>query len=99
METNKMILVEQFCSNCDINFSFINALNDYGVIEIIVVDDKKYILNQQLKTLERAIQFHYELNINIEGIDVIHNLLHQIDDLQEELRLTKNKLRAFDVDE
>ncbi|MFN2260717.1 MAG: chaperone modulator CbpM [Psychroflexus sp.] len=99
MDTNKLILVEQFCSNCDINFSFINALNDYGVIEIVVVDDKKYILNQQLKTLERAIQFHYELNINIEGIDVIHNLLHQIDDLQEELRMTKSKLKAYKIDE
>ncbi|NEV93705.1 MerR family transcriptional regulator [Psychroflexus sp. YR1-1] len=99
METNKMILVEHFCSNCDINFSFIEALNDNGVIEIVVVEDKKYILNEQLKTLERAIQFHYELNINIEGIDVIHNLLHQIDDLQEELRAAKNKLKAFDVEE
>ncbi|SDG67219.1 chaperone modulator CbpM [Psychroflexus sediminis] len=99
METNKMILVEQFCSNCDINFSFIEALNENGVIEIVVVEDKKYILNEQLKTLERAIQFHYELNINIEGIDVIHNLLHQIDDLQEELRAANNKLKAFNIDE
>lgn len=99
METNKMILVEHFCSNCDINFSFIEALNENGVIEIVVIEDKKYILNEQLKTLERAIQFHYELNINIEGIDVIHNLLHQIDDLQEELKAAKNKLRAFDIDE
>ncbi|MBZ9778935.1 chaperone modulator CbpM [Psychroflexus sp. CAK8W] len=99
METNKLILVEHFCSNCDINFSFINALNEYGVIEIVVVDDKKYILNEQLKTLERAIQFHYELNINIEGIDVIHNLLHQIDDLHEELRMTKSKLKAYKIDE
>lgn len=98
METNKLILVEQFCSNCDVNFSFINALNEYGVIEIVVLDDKKYILNEQLKTLERAIQFHYELNINIEGIDVIHNLLHQIDDLQEELRVTKNKLKTFKIE-
>lgn len=99
METNNLILVEQFCSNCDVNFSFIKALNEYGVIEIVVLDDKKYILNEQLKTLERAIQFHYELNINIEGIDVIHNLLDQIDDLQEELRLTKNKLKTFKIDE
>lgn len=99
METNKLILVEQFCSDCEVNFSFIKTLNDYGVIEIVVLDDKKYILNEQLKTLERAIQFHYELNINIEGIEVIHHLLHQIDDLREELRVTRNKLNVFRIDE
>ena len=96
METNNLILVEQFCSNCDVEFSFINSLNDFGLIEIIVLDDKKYISSEQLKVLERAIHFHDELNINIEGIDVIYNLLKQIDDLQEELRITKNKLNLFD---
>lgn len=98
METTNLILVEQFCSNCDIEFSFISSLNDHGLVEIIVLDDKKYISNEQLKDLERAIHFHYELNINIEGIDVIYNLLKQIDDLQQELILTKNKLNLFDLE-
>lgn len=92
METTNLVLIEHFCSNCDVDFSFINSLNDCGLIEIIVVNDKKYISNQQLKKVEQAVHFYYELNINIEGIDVIHNLLNQITDLQEELRITKNKL-------
>ncbi len=96
METTNLVLVEQFCSNCDVEFSFINSLNDYGIIEIIILEDKKYISNEHLKDVERAIRFHYELNINIEGIDVISNLLKQIDDLQQELTATKNKLKLFD---
>lgn len=92
METNDLILVEKCCTNLEVEISFIHSLNECGVINIIVLDDNKYISNEHLKKLERAIQFHYELNINIEGIDVIHNLLEQIDDLQEELRITKNKL-------
>lgn len=98
METNNLVLVEKCCSNLEVDFSFINSLNDCGLIEIIVLDDKKYISNEQLKDLERAIHFHYELNINIEGIDVIYNLLKQIDDLQQELRITKNKLHLFDLE-
>jgi hypothetical protein len=97
METTNLILVEKCCSNLDVELSFINSLNDCGLIEIIVLDDQKYIQNEQLKDLERAIHFHYELNINIEGIDVIYNLLQQIHDLHEELRITKNKLNLFDI--
>lgn len=98
METNNLIRVDQLCSNCDVEFSFINSLNDYGLIEIIVLDDEKYISNEQLKDLERAIHFHYELNINIEGIEVIYNLLKQINDLQQELNIAKNRLRLFDFE-
>lgn len=98
METNSLILVETFCSNCEAEFSFIDSLNDYGIIEIIVYKGKKYFSNEQLKTVERAIQFYYELNINIEGIDVISNLLNQIDELQQELKITKNKLNLFDIE-
>jgi hypothetical protein len=98
METTNLILVEQFCSNCDVEFSFINSLNDYGLIELIILEDKKYISNEQLKVLEQAIHFHNELNINIEGIEVIYNLLNQINDLQQELNITKNKLSLFDLE-
>ncbi|NCT09643.1 MAG: MerR family transcriptional regulator [Flavobacteriia bacterium] len=98
METNNLILVEAFCANCNVNFSFIDSLNEYGIIEIIVLNDKKYIPFSQLKVLERAIHFHDELHINLEGIDVIHSLLSKINDLQEELRITKNKLSLFDLE-
>lgn len=98
METNNLVLIEQFCSNCDVEFSFINSLNDYGLIEIIVYDNRKYISHEQLKDLERAIQFHYELNINLEGIEVIDNLLKQINDLQRELRIVKHKASLFDFE-
>lgn len=98
METNNWILVEQFCSNTEVDFSFINSLNDHGIIEIVVFEDKKYIPNEQLKDVERAVQFYYELNINIEGIDAISHLLHQIDELQQELAIAKNKLSLFDLE-
>lgn len=98
METNSLILVETFCSNCEAEFSFIDSLNEYGIIEIKVFEGKKYISNEQLKTVERAVLFHYELNINFEGIDVISNLLNQIDELQQELKITKNKLNLFDIE-
>ena len=98
METTNLILIEKYWSSLEVEFSFINSLNEYGLVDIIVLEDKKYISNEQLKDVERAIHFHHELNINMEGIDVIYNLLKQIDHLQEELRITKNKLNLFDLE-
>ncbi len=96
METNNLILIETFCSNCDVEFSFIDSLNEYGIIDIVIFEDKKYVSNEQLKAIEQAINFYYELNINIEGIDVISNLLIQINELQQELITAKNKLSLFE---
>jgi chaperone modulatory protein CbpM len=98
MEANNFVLVELFCSNVEIDLSFINSLNDHGLIEIMVIENKDYISNEQLRNVERAIRLHDELNINIEGIDVICNLLEQIHDLQQELKRTKNKLKLFDLE-
>jgi hypothetical protein len=98
MEANNFVLVEQFCSNVEIDLSFINSLNDHGLIEIMVIENKDYISNEHLRNVERAIRLHDELNINIEGIDVICNLLEQIHDLQQELKRTKNKLKLFDLE-
>ena len=98
MDANNLIRVEQFCSNCEVEFSFIDSLRDHGIIEVIVLENEKYISHEQLKDVERAIRFHYDLNINMEGIDVISNLLKQIGHLQQELTLTKNRLKLFDLE-
>lgn len=98
MENNNLILIEHFCANCDINHSFVHSLNDYGLIKIIIIDDKSYIHEEQVKSLEKMVTFYYDLNINLEGIDAISNLLKQIDSLQEELNKTKNRLRFYEED-
>lgn len=98
METRDLILIEQFCTHHDIEFSFINSLHEFGLIEVIEFNDAKYFANEQLKDVEKMMRLHYELDINMEGIDAISNLLKQIDDLQKELIATQNKLRLFDND-
>tara|TARA_R100000951_G_C2558762_1_gene154911 strand:+ start:282 stop:578 length:297 start_codon:yes stop_codon:yes gene_type:complete len=98
MDDNNLILIEHFCKNCDIDHSFLYALNEYDLIEIVIIEDQSYIHKEQVKNVEKMVDFHYELNINIEGIDAISNLLKQIDALQEELDRTKNRLRFYEED-
>jgi hypothetical protein len=42
------------------------------------------------------IRMHQELDVNIEGIDVVFNLLQKIDGLQNELTALKNRLRLYE---
>lgn len=99
METRDLILIEHFCTNNDIEFSFIDSLHEFGLIEVIIREDHKYLPQEQLKDVEKMMRLHYDLDINIEGIDVISNLLKRIDYLQQELRTTQNKLNIFKAED
>ena len=96
METRDLILIENFCANHELEFSFIDSLHQFGLIEVIIHDDQKCLHQEQLKEVEKMMRMHYELDINMEGIDVISHLLKRIDTLQHELRVTQNKLRLYE---
>jgi hypothetical protein len=85
METRDLILIEHFCANHEIEFSFIDSLHQFGLIEVIIHDDQKYLHQEQLKEVEKMMRMHYELDINMEGIDVISHLLKRMNSLQKEL--------------
>ena len=63
---------------------------------MIIIEDNKYLANEKIKDVEKMMRLHFELDINMEGIDAISNLLQQIDNLQKELLNTKNKLRLYE---
>ena len=96
METDNLISVQQFCIHHNVEFAFINSLNEYGLIEVTTVEETQYIYKGQLKDLEKMIRMHYELDINIEGIDAISHLLNRVDNLHSELTSLKNKLRLYE---
>ena len=96
METNNLILIEQFCEHHNIEFSFIDSLHQFGLIEVIIENNNRYLQHEQLKDVEKMMRFHYELDINMEGIDAISNLLQRMNQLQQELVSAQNRLRFFE---
>lgn len=95
METNELVLIEQLCLHHQIEVSFIDALYEFGLIEVVVIEDQKYLAQEQLNSVEKMMRLHYDLHINLEGIDAVAILLKRIDDLQTELSALKNKLRLY----
>jgi hypothetical protein len=96
METENLIPVQLFCERHSIELSFVTSLNEYGLIEITTIEETQYIFTEQISDLEKMIRLHYELDINLEGIDAIAHLLKRENNLREELTALKNRLRLYE---
>lgn len=95
METNNLIQLAQFCTIHDVDTSFIFALQEFELVEIVVIEETHYLREAQLPEVEKMLRLHYELDINLEGIDAIATLLKRINSLEQELVAAKNKLRVY----
>lgn len=91
MET-ELITITEYCIKYDIEPEFIISLEDSGIISLTIVESEKYIHIRQFGELDRYIHLHYDLQINIEGIDAIRHLLEKVDAMQQEIQELKNQL-------
>lgn len=96
MTTDQLISIRQFCTHYQIEFSFIETLSDYGLVEIVVLEEDRFIHQDKMRQLEKMVRLHQELQINAEGIDVVHNLLEKISSMQQEMNALRNKLRLYE---
>ncbi len=96
MQTGDLIPASEFCAQYKAELSFITYLRDFGLIEITSVEENYYIPYTQLGKLEQLARLHYDLDINLEGIDAITNLLERVKGLQFEITNLKNKLSIYE---
>ena len=96
METQNLISIQHFCEHYSVPVTFITELKDYELIEVIVTDNQDYIRITEINEVEKMIRLHYDLNINLEGVDVIYNLLNQVDSLKKEITDIQNKLLFYE---
>lgn len=78
--------------------TFFLNLEEYGLLEIYRFHEVEYIHAKDLDLLEKMCRLHRELNLNLEGIDVIINLLDKIEALHEELESAKSRLSLYEHD-
>lgn len=96
MKNKNLIQIKQFCIYHEIENTFITELNNYGLIQIIEEENEEYFETEQLPAIEKMIRMHYDLKINLEGIDAIAHLLNRIETLQQNLNTAHNKLRIYE---
>lgn len=96
MENEQLIPANELCTHYNVELSFINALQEYGLIELTRIEENYFIDTNQLQKLEQYTRWHYELDINLEGIEVIDEMLERIKSMQYEIIALKNKLKLYE---
>ena len=96
MKKENLLPVIDISRHYKVKVAFIRSLKDYDLIEITTVRKKDFIPASQLHRLEKLMRLHYDLNVNMEGIDVIHHLLDRVETLQQEMISLKNRIRRFE---
>ena len=95
MEKANNISIEECCVYYNVEISFIRKLNEHGLIELTNSGETFYIDFEQLSDLEKYMHMHYELEINMEGMETIKHLLDRINRLQHEVDRLKGETDRF----
>ena len=96
MKQDNYIAVEDFCNSHNITSQFVLELYDLGLVEIVYRQDLQYLPIKQLPKAEKMVRLYQDLDINLEGIEVITHLLERVQGMQTELLSLRNKLRRYE---
>ncbi|HZJ21013.1 MAG TPA: chaperone modulator CbpM [Pricia sp.] len=96
MTQENYILVRQYCERTHISDTFINALNEYGLIHYQQIETEVYILDEEIPEIERFDRLYNDLGINLEGIDALNHLLQRLRNIENEMNMLKKRLRLYE---
>jgi hypothetical protein len=96
MQNENLIPAAICCKHYNIEWSFIQSLNQYGFIHIVSDEADEFIDMDELHKLEKFIRMHYELELNMQGIEAINFLLERVQNMQDEISYLKSKLNVYE---
>jgi len=94
--TKELISIYKICDSYQIPNSFFEELQNFDLIPVYNENDETLIEVATLPKVEKILRLHYDLHINLEGVEVIFNLLQQIDEMQNEIDNLKRRLRLYE---
>ncbi len=96
MPTTHLIAANDFCIYHNIEPSFIYSLQQSGLIEITVVEEKPFVDESELPQLEKLVRLYREMDINLEGIETITYLLQRMNEMQRQIVQLTNRLGRYE---
>lgn len=96
MADEELISLNAFCTQHNIEVSFVIQLQQSGLIQTQVREKSIFIPAGTLPTLEKIIRLHYELDINLEGVETILHMLDRMDAMRSQMIALQNRLRQYE---
>ena len=96
MATKDLIPSDDFCAYHQVEQTFIQSLQEEGLLHISIVNKKTFIPTDELPKLEKMIHLYRDLDINIAGLASVHHLLQKLNDMETELWMLRNRLRLYE---
>ncbi|WP_118950199.1 chaperone modulator CbpM [Taibaiella helva] len=93
----ELITITEYCIHHHTELSFIDALEQSGLIHTIQREEERFIDYDQLEQLESYTRWYHELDINVAGIETVHYLLERIGSLQARVRALEAKLARYEA--
>lgn len=97
MDADNYITIEKFCSYYKVPMSFLDTLNEYELVEIVTVETTQCLAKDHIGDVEKLMRLHFDLDINMEGLDVVNKLLNRVENLQREITALNNKLKVYEA--
>ena len=79
----------------EVEESFIESLQEVGLIQVIDQDEDRFVAYDDLSDLEQFIRWYYEMDINVEGIDALRHMLQRVRSLQSEITQLRHELQFY----
>lgn len=68
----------------NIEITFFDSLEEAGLLQIETENEIKYLQYDELSTFEKFTNWHYDLEVNLAGLEVINHFLNKIEELRQE---------------
>lgn len=86
---------EELVQIYNIEITFFDELVDSGLLNIETDNEIRYLMYEDLPTFERFANWHYDLEINLPGLEVINSMLQKMKNLNHINRELMQKLSAI----
>ena len=96
MKTEQVITVHDFCIYNDVEYAFIDHLQEAGIIEVTIIDETTCIPVDEIQKIERLARLHTQLEVNEPGLFVIDGLLDKVENMQREMAELRARLRLYE---
>ncbi|CAN5202616.1 hypothetical protein BH09BAC2_BH09BAC2_19790 [soil metagenome] len=96
MDKAQLIPARDFCNFYQLEYTFINNIEQHGLARVMHIDDIDYLDAEELEKLEKLVRLHYDLDINLEGAEAIFNLLDKLQQMNNEICYLRNRLEFYE---